>query len=273
MYDVKYVKLIVGARNGKSMKQLKSLPEGEKMALLWYEIMQLAGEVNERGFLYYDNDFPYTEEMLGVELGYDTKFIKYALGCLQRLNMISIIDNVYYLTNWEKYQNVESLEKLKERRKLYMREYRAKQKESSLFLPELVDKVEQDTSELPNKAQNKPMAEVFKKYGNYGWVKLKDSQIAKIKADFPKCDINKQIELLDEYIQTNGNKNKYKDWYLVLRKSIRDKWFINGSTKEVKTPEWYNDYTKDLDRKIKQSKSKYEGMSLEEVLNGFEEKK
>ena len=50
MEEVKWIKLVVNTRNSKSMKQLKSLPEGEKMALLWYEIMQLAGEVNERGF-------------------------------------------------------------------------------------------------------------------------------------------------------------------------------------------------------------------------------
>ena len=98
MEEVKWIKLVVNTRNSKSMKQLKSLPEGEKMALLWYEIMQLAGEVNERGFLYYDDDFPYTEEMLSVELGYETKFIKYAFDCMLKLKMISVVDDVYYLT-------------------------------------------------------------------------------------------------------------------------------------------------------------------------------
>ena len=54
MADVKWIKLIVTARNSKSMKQIKALPQGKEIALLFYELMQLAGEVNENGFLYYE---------------------------------------------------------------------------------------------------------------------------------------------------------------------------------------------------------------------------
>ena len=32
------------------------------------------------------------------------------------------------------------------------------------------------------------------------------------------------IKKIDEYVQSNGNKNKYKDWNLVLRKAIRERW-------------------------------------------------
>lgn len=273
MEEVKWIKLIVGTRNSKSMKQLKALPDGEKMALLWYELMQLAGEINERGFLYYDNDFPYTEEMLSFELGYDIVFIKHAFDWLLKLKMISIVDNVFYLTNWIKYQNVKGLENIRERNRLYMQEYRAKKQETPL----LVDNIKQEPLEIKNKGENKPMSEVFNKYGNYGWVKLKTSQYAKIKADYKDADLDKQIELLDEYIQSTGNKNKYKDWNLVLRKSLREKWFttrggfMNGK-KEVKVPEWYDNYLSDAKEKIEQAKAKYGDVSLEDVLKDYEEK-
>lgn len=276
MEEVKWIKLVVNARNSKSMKQLKSLPEGEKMALLWYEIMQLAGEVNERGFLYYDDDFPYTEEMLGVELGYDTKFIKYAFECLLKLKMISVIDNIYCLTNWNKYQNVKGLDEIRERRRLYMQEYRAKKQQKGCFLPEMCSDSKQGIAKIEKKGQNKPMAEVFKQYGNYGWVKLKASQYAKIKADYPNIDLDKQIELLDEYVQSNGNKNKYKDWNLVLRRSIRDKWFIQSKNdngkKTTKLPDWYEKHLVDMEEKIKESNSKFDNLSLEDLLKNFKEK-
>ena len=64
--------------------------------------------------------------MLSVELGYETKFIKYAFDCMLKLKMISVVDDVYYLTNWNKYQNVKGLDEIRERRRLYMQEYRAK---------------------------------------------------------------------------------------------------------------------------------------------------
>ena len=43
--------------------------------------------------------------------------------------------------------------------------------------------------------------------------------------------IKEQINLLDEYIESNNNKNKYTNFNLVLRKSIREKWFDKNKEK------------------------------------------
>ena len=45
--------------------------------------------------------------------------------------------------------------------------------------------------------------------------------------DFGESFIKQQIDLLDEYIESNNNKNKYTNFNLVLRKSIRENWFKN----------------------------------------------
>lgn len=62
------------------------------------------------------------------------------------------------------------------------------------------------------------------KYGEYGWIKLTDAQYNKLCEEYTKDYIDFAIQKIDEYIQSNGNKNKYKDWNLVLRKAIRDNW-------------------------------------------------
>ena len=62
------------------------------------------------------------------------------------------------------------------------------------------------------------------KYGEYGWIKLTNAQYNKLCDEFSKDYIDIAIQRVDEYIQSNGNKGKYKDWNLVLRKAIRDKW-------------------------------------------------
>lgn len=64
------------------------------------------------------------------------------------------------------------------------------------------------------------------KFGEYGWVKLSNEQYSKLKTEFGDDYINKVIKAVDEYSQSNGNKNKYKDWNLVIRKAIREKWSI-----------------------------------------------
>lgn len=63
------------------------------------------------------------------------------------------------------------------------------------------------------------------KFGTYGWVKLTDKQYETLCKDFNKDLIDRVITKLDEYMQSNGNKNKYKDCNLVIRKAIRENWF------------------------------------------------
>ena len=74
-------------------------------------------------------------------------------------------------------------------------------------------------------------------FGEYGRVKLTNSEYNKLVNDYGKVVIDNQITLLDEYVESNNNKNKYTNFNLVLRKSIRENWFnkkevnSNGSIK------------------------------------------
>ena len=72
-----------------------------------------------------------------------------------------------------------------------------------------------------NKEENQ-VKEERHKHGEYGWVKLTDDQYNRLKSEY--SNIDKIIDRIDEYVQSNGNKNKYKDWNLVIRKAIREKW-------------------------------------------------
>lgn len=91
-----------------------------------------------------------------------------------------------------------------------------------------------------NKTIIKDNNNIYNKYGTYQRIKLTDKQYNKLVEDYGKDFIDNQIELLDEYIQSNNNKNKYTDFNLVLRKSIRNNWFKNNNKKEGIIPEWFN---------------------------------
>ncbi len=81
---------------------------------------------------------------------------------------------------------------------------------------------------------------IYIKHGTYKRVKLTEKEYNKLIDEFGKEFIDKQIELLDEYIESNNNKNKYTNFNLVLRKSIRNNWFENNNKKEGIIPEWFN---------------------------------
>ena len=61
-------------------------------------------------------------------------------------------------------------------------------------------------------------------HGQYGWVKLTDAQYAKLKADLGDAEVERCIAYIDESAQSTGNKNKWKDWNLTVRKCSRDGW-------------------------------------------------
>lgn len=67
-----------------------------------------------------------------------------------------------------------------------------------------------------------------KPYGEYGRVKLTDSEYNRLIDEYGKDMIDSQITLLDEYVESNNNKNRYTNFNLVLRKSIRENWFRRG---------------------------------------------
>lgn len=76
--------------------------------------------------------------------------------------------------------------------------------------------------------ERKEEQEKKEKYGTYGRVKLTITEYLRLVNEFGEDFIKEQIERLDEYIESNDNKNKYKNFNLVLRKAIREKWFVKS---------------------------------------------
>lgn len=89
------------------------------------------------------------------------------------------------------------------------------------------DKVEVEV-EVEDKVKDNNIKEKInkkEKYGVYGRVKLTIDEYLKLVNEFGEDFIKKQIDLLDEYVEGNNNKNRYTNFNLVLRKSIRENWF------------------------------------------------
>lgn len=61
-------------------------------------------------------------------------------------------------------------------------------------------------------------------YGEYGWIKLTDEQYSKLITDIGEDELLRCIKYIDESAQQTGNKNKWKDWNLTIRKCSRDGW-------------------------------------------------
>ena len=78
---------------------------------------------------------------------------------------------------------------------------------------------------LNNKVNNNKRNIYKESYGTYKRVKLTIDEYLRLVNEFGEDFIKQQIEYLDEYVESNNNKNKYTNFNLVLRKSIRENWF------------------------------------------------
>lgn len=104
-------------------------------------------------------------------------------------------------------------------------------------------------------------ADKKQKYGEYGRVKLTINEYQKLCKEFGEDFINSQIQKIDEYVESNNNKNKYSNYNLVIRKSIRENWFRNKTIEEE--PEWFNKKT------TSKKASEEEIKEMEEMLKSF----
>lgn len=73
----------------------------------------------------------------------------------------------------------------------------------------------------------KPPAPTRKKYGSFGWVRLTEEEYVKLVADLGEAEALRCIAYVDEAAQSTGNKNKWRDWNLVVRKCHRDEWGLS----------------------------------------------
>lgn len=72
--------------------------------------------------------------------------------------------------------------------------------------------------------REKKQTEAACSYGEYGWVKLTSAQYRNLAEEMGEAELLQCISYIDEAAQSTQNKNRWKDWFLLLRRCHRDHW-------------------------------------------------
>lgn len=128
--EVKWIKIVTNIFDNRKIKQIEKLPEGDGIIVIWFKLLVLAGCVNDGGAVYFSDEIPYTEEMLAIEFNRPVQTVRLALKVFEGYKMIKVIDDVLYISSWEKYQNTEALERMRQQ----TRERVAKHRENKRLL-------------------------------------------------------------------------------------------------------------------------------------------
>lgn len=134
MADVKWIKLVVGMFDGMSFKKIKKAEIGgvkfrDKLTAVWFELMDFAGRCNHNGAFISPREIPFYElSDIATMIDREEEELKLCINFFVNEGMVSIVDDVYVLSNWSEYQNVDGLEKIREQNRLRKQKQRETQR-------------------------------------------------------------------------------------------------------------------------------------------------
>lgn len=129
MAEVKWIKIVTDVFNNKKIKQIDAMPDADAILVIWFKLLCLAGNVNESGLIILTKDIAYTDEMLATEFRKPLSTIRLALKIFETFGMVELVDSIYHISNWDRYQNIEGLEKIREQTRVRTIAYREKKKQ------------------------------------------------------------------------------------------------------------------------------------------------
>lgn len=226
MADVKWIKIAVDMFDNRKIKQIGSMPEGDSLLLMWVQLLCLAGNVNDGGFIYLTKEIPYTDEMLATQFNKPISTVRLALKTFEQFGMIEIINNMIFLSSWEKYQSTDRLATIRDKD----RERKRRKREAEKLLPQNSMEIPRTSMDVPrldidiegdiDKDKNKSISKKSPrhKHGEYQNVLLSDDDLEKLKAEFP-ADWDQRIQRLSEYMASSGK--SYKNHLATIRNWAR----------------------------------------------------
>ncbi|WP_353937770.1 phage replisome organizer N-terminal domain-containing protein [uncultured Acidaminococcus sp.] len=124
---MKWIKLATNIFDQGKIKLIEKMPAGDTILVIWLKILTLCGKECQDGTLRISSEIPYSADMLAAIFGRDQSIVNLALETFQKLRMIEIIDGVYCLPNWGKYQTPDKYELTRAKDRKRLQEWRKKQ--------------------------------------------------------------------------------------------------------------------------------------------------
>lgn len=257
--EIKWIKLMTDIFDHSKIRMIECMPEADTIIVIWFKLLCLAGKANENGLLMMTSDIPFTEEMLSNYFNRPLTVTRLALNTFQKFGMIEVVNDVLMVSNWEKHQNTEGLEKIRLQNKERQRNRREKLRLESVNSASVghVTLPSRDiTQQNKNKNKNIDIYIQIKNYWNNTLkslpyiVKLTQDREKLIQKllddDFTVDDFKNVFELVESSDFLCGRSDKSWgscnfDW--VLKKSnfikISEGTYNNRNTRdEVKQSEW-----------------------------------
>lgn len=134
MAKVSWIKIEIEMFSNRKIKQIRKMPEGNNIVLIWVMLLTMAGRCNSNGIIFLTENIPYTTKMLADELDFEESIIQLALTVLEKFGMITRDSELLSIPGWEEHQSADELEKIRGQNRKRVAEYRERQKNKAALL-------------------------------------------------------------------------------------------------------------------------------------------
>lgn len=118
MGDVNWIKITTNMFEDEKIDYIESMPEADTILMIWVRLLTMAGKSNMGGYILLTEKIPYTDEMLAHKFKRQLNTVKFALQTFAKLDMVAFDEPGIRIANWEKHQNVQGLDKIREQNKI-----------------------------------------------------------------------------------------------------------------------------------------------------------
>ena len=242
MSEIKWIKLSTNMFDDEKIKLIRTMPEGDSIALIWVQILCLAGKINDGGLVYMGQNLAYSDEMLATILGHPVSTMRIALSALEQFNMISVApDQTIDVLNWTKHQSTDKMAQVKEQNRIRQQRYYYRNQLRSLGYEEadIPDDLEQLKSMVEEPNVNLTLANATEVRSKKLEVRSKKLEVNNTPS-VPESELKSDFEKL--WVLYPNKKGKQKA-YTAYKKSIKD----GTSNKEIQNG--IVSYTKEIEIK------------------------
>lgn len=256
MAEIKWIKLSVNMFNDEKIKLIRTMPEGDSIALIWIQILCLAGKINDGGLVYMGQNLAYSDEMLATILDHPLNTMRVALSTFEQFGMIDMNNQGEIdIINWEKHQSTDKMARIQKQNRDRKRKYDLRKKLLSLGydpnnadVPTNLEDLEEYVSNVTETLSN--ATEVRSKKLDVRSKKLEVNNIEQNHLDnkLSESQLKTDFEALWKLYPNKKGKAKAKKAYIkaikdgVTNKEIQDG--IVAYTKEIKAKNTDKEYIK-----------------------------
>ena len=225
MADVKWIKITTDIFSDEKILLIEQMPDADSLLVIWFKLLCMAGKENNYGVFLMRNRMPYTEEMLATIFRRPLNTVRLALSTFEAFGMIDIEDDVVVIPNWEKHQNIDGMEKIREQNRIRKQKQREKQKQALLSVSHVTSRdghatdkirIEEDIDNniycaIPEESHDSFFERIWKLYP----IKKGKGQVSKTKKQvLQRVGYEEMERCVKRFVQTMEKEKRDKQYWM-----------------------------------------------------------